>query len=1780
MDADQLVRWTRFAAKGGIGKCTAVNDYIAQHSDELMFLKGDEIVVLLRIPDAEDVYLGLCEGIIGRFRGQDVRFHGKLKRPVITKRSSLSAAAAKTPSPNINNSNSINPQDDNASTAAPPPLALIPPPPHPTLSVSASTTHQEPFVTTPPSALDIDRASRRSLGSDSSSSSRRSAESSQPSFHSSPPRHHSPQIVLNHDRSPPKSTLVVSPLNIIKKSPTTSPLHQTSFNVVTQEGEEGDLVDTHGNTHTRTEIPSPIIPVDVSDGLQPPPALNGGNDSDDGETGIGLSFLQSFGSRDSDDEDESFEEHANVGYAASFQPERDEEDDESTVEGLLYDDDPSGSDNPSIPKQLQQQQFPTPVPAQVNATVKTDDVASHVEDPSQIVTLPSRSSSPLSLSPTSPRSLASLSPPAGHQQFSIPSSRRPSLQSQQSQQSYSSWEGAGDIYDDYRYSRASILSGGTMATTRGRRSSAASSKTSATNRGEPGDGHVHDQHPPPPPPIPTPADSRPSIDSVFASGGDDTPLRRSVESKKSICSRKSAESTSHSSETRRSRQELLFPQPPCTVHIQHELLDQATRESLRRSSEASRILTQADFRLSVESEASIYSRLSVIEQEPPSTDSDASSPPLPPDSPVQTRTSATSERPTRLEIPGADQSPLLHTTWATPMASPSDPSFASMSVSTPTAMTPSTALLMPTAFASFTSGMASALREQVESTRNSEESLTENNQDGVADEGEGDESMDSTLRDIVVADEEDIPSGVVQETTFQTEYTHDTTMDMTQTTIVLPESVQAAARGDTHPRTPSPAPSPTKSDFLPNPFDKSPLSPTVPLQPLEVHSPPSTYEASEPPVSPTSPTSPTSPISPTSPTLSHLRPPRQAPTLADLREGGGDPIPGTNQRRSLFLPHPNAPKAPPASTHGPMYIAAQHHPQQVPPPFPPPPPIMPNIAVTEVGPPPMQKKSLVEVMQDAMYAPPSPAMRPRLMARGPTIYGQCEVELNVAVGPVPISFSVEPPPPPPVPAVPLYAHQHGHMPSHLGPGDRMMTPPPLHPNGGGNDGVQAQARRGPSPLPLARSVTSSPVMNGGAARSDGVDGGGEDLEGGVGDRGSLGEDNRPNGGVIPRANFFPKTPGQRPRSRSFSAFNSHSTKLEMPLPVSREEGAPQLVGQPTANDVRQSLRNSTRSSLRSSVSQGQLKLSPLRPSPLSLSPSLKPGPINNAPKPPPSPLAQSFRPPSMSASKQPQPSPSPTPSMSLQPPQQLRQITSRSTLNDAVLTGPMVAVTNPSEPSSPVVNSRTLPESINSRPSHEQPANETESVTNHSADSQSNSHSNSHFTPPSPVHHRHPSLRSKLSLPNLRRNRSRNDGIASPTVMEHDVSATVQVQDLDFELVRPKFQQQLARASEDSFVLGGRDGSMDVPGPREALFQQQRAASPAGSLNGPRSPTGEGNAWPRPSLQAAAAPILTRAGAETGSNMEAHRQRELKWMSLMASLAPSQWRKSKKVKKLLIEGVPSSVRYLIWQHLTDGKAKVVPGVYSQLGKRERRRVQAAERIEEDIGVWFKDQVHLQGKGGPVLALLQVYLTMVPDVQYTTGLTLIAGQLLLHAPEEDAFWIFVSMMDTHLRPYFSTSTIQMDVDASLFNRVVEQNDNQLAKKVYTDMGIEQSAVCAFWFSTLFASTLPPEYVNRVWDVFLFEGIPFLLRIGFAIMICCRRQILGATSPDVVLEYLHHPSPNWLPSTPDGFLSLAYSVKMKDDDVRKSRVKMEAQVKKQAQSLPRHLPAGTEISLPRT
>lgn len=64
-------------------------------------------------------------------------------------------------------------------------------------------------------------------------------------------------------------------------------------------------------------------------------------------------------------------------------------------------------------------------------------------------------------------------------------------------------------------------------------------------------------------------------------------------------------------------------------------------------------------------------------------------------------------------------------------------------------------------------------------------------------------------------------------------------------------------------------------------------------------------------------------------------------------------------------------------------------------------------------------------------------------------------------------------------------------------------------------------------------------------------------------------------------------------------------------------------------------------------------------------------------------------------------------------------------------------------------------------------------------------------------------------------------------------------------------------------------------------------------------------------------------------------------------------------------------------------------------------------------------------------------------------------------------------------------------------------------------------------------------------------------------------------------IHHPLISRLPRSPDAFISLVYSVKLKADEIHKQRVKMEAQVKRQGQTRTTvSTPVPGSIPLPQT
>jgi TBC1 domain family member 10 len=854
------------------------------------------------------------------------------------------------------------------------------------------------------------------------------------------------------------------------------------------------------------------------------------------------------------------------------------------------------------------------------------------------------------------------------------------------------------------------------------------------------------------------------------------------------------------------------------------------------------------------------------------------------------------------------------------------------------------------------------------------------------------------------------------------------------------------------------------------------MNPTPPPPPY-TPKPPPPLETTSGPSTQTNTAMPTSAIP-------HIPSPAGAITGAMAKQtttNAPQPLTTTNSS-NIFLPHPNAPK-PNSSPQAPLYGRA--------------------ISSAPLLPPTL----LIQAMRRAAQMRVGPNGLPRFC----TIYGSTARDLSTAAGPVLIYFSLDPPN-----DIPASRMRVAPAPAPA-PAPVVTVPPQLLP----------PPPPAPVPTPNQNSLSSVPAPR--ARQQPGQ----RQVAGATTD-------------VIPRPGFFPKAGAVRPRSRSFSGFESamapetqskeqryvlhssdvsfffadagtvHSRDTKTNSRPSTADSAPgssprvnRLAARAAAHTARiHQSRQYTPSPLSLSQSTTKLGSSSLATS-VPMSPSTSSHPVSSPTSPT---LRRRLTPvksePSLrsaarkSAPRQEREAPVPAPVPAASAPQSSvsKLDGGASSRVPASLSSAGIMNTPPSirisASESQALSSHTAPGNesafLRTRPrrqSSDSPRHNSSTAMDVDGSSSRPSELRtqaplppSTSAPSAPLMGRSGSLRSKISLSALRAKSARDDdGL-------HEAD-TVQVQDMDFELVRPNVRP---RVSEDSAINGKSSGSEGRPSFLRIDSPAMSTTSGGGTpdTRSPVSPSGM-----------SLSPVTASAASSVDAAVEAHRARELKWISVMSTTPPSQARKGKKIRKLLQEGVPASVRYQVWAHLTDSKAKRIEGLYAQFGEREK--VSAFAEIQSDAQVCFEGDSRLSQPNGPLVSLLQAYLTMVPDIQYSkgsfflfhivwrleeltvfaclsvVGLTFIAGQLLLQSPEEDAFWIFISLMDSHLRPYFSSNSVQLDIDASLFAKALETVNPSIAKKLFVDMAVAPIRVCRPWSVSF---SFPPGSFNLhfVWS----------------------------------------------------------------------------------------------------
>ncbi|KAG0072606.1 hypothetical protein BGZ92_004030, partial [Podila epicladia] len=284
---------------------------------------------------------------------------------------------------------------------------------------------------------------------------------------------------------------------------------------------------------------------------------------------------------------------------------------------------------------------------------------------------------------------------------------------------------------------------------------------------------------------------------------------------------------------------------------------------------------------------------------------------------------------------------------------------------------------------------------------------------------------------------------------------------------------------------------------------------------------------------------------------------------------------------------------------------------------------------------------------------------------------------------------------------------------------------------------------------------------------------------------------------------------------------------------------------------------------------------------------------------------------------------------------------------------------------------------------------------------------------------------------------------------------------------------------------------------------------------------------------------------------ESIRASELKWIQAIAQMPVDQIKKSNKFKKMVRKGVPTSVRGRVWQFLARADSLRQPGLFTEL--LSRPAIQPIfDVIERDVHRCYPDHVHFRdGMGGTgqqdLHAILRAYAQYNPRVGYCQGMGRLVGMMLMHMPVEDAFWLLVATMDQYMQEYYTPTLRQLRIDAQVFEQILRAHDPKLAEF------LQQNEVMPLmymtpWFLTLFTLSLPWASVLQVWDIFYFDGVKSLFRVGLAILHLCRDKLMNhCPTSEEVMDFLLHVPLDMLGPKP--LFEAAFKIRLSKDSVQR-------------------------------
>ncbi|XP_052749012.1 TBC1 domain family member 4 isoform X2 [Galleria mellonella] len=261
----------------------------------------------------------------------------------------------------------------------------------------------------------------------------------------------------------------------------------------------------------------------------------------------------------------------------------------------------------------------------------------------------------------------------------------------------------------------------------------------------------------------------------------------------------------------------------------------------------------------------------------------------------------------------------------------------------------------------------------------------------------------------------------------------------------------------------------------------------------------------------------------------------------------------------------------------------------------------------------------------------------------------------------------------------------------------------------------------------------------------------------------------------------------------------------------------------------------------------------------------------------------------------------------------------------------------------------------------------------------------------------------------------------------------------------------------------------------------------------------------------------------------------LMWDSLLSSRDSS--RQMAKVDKhmltqAVIQGVPRTCRGGVWWFLAEQaalQAAPPPAAYHAPYRTLLAGLTKHQHaILIDLGRTFPKHSYFASALGPgqlaLYNILKAYSLLDPEVGYCQGLSFVAGVLLLHTEEAEAFGLLRHLMFRRgLRKQYLPDMSALQVQLYQLSRLLRDHEPELHAKLES-LDISPALYAAPWMLTLFTSQFPLGFVVRVFDLIFLDSFDVVFSISLALLSIHRDGLMLCESCEEAAEYLKHKMPD--------------------------------------------------------